>query len=141
MTKSNYQALVIASLCIPIAGVIAESVFHLIPEELADAYVGLFLDSSIGVWEVFLGLVAVVVSVLGLVAFYGLLRLRSWAPRFAIGVSMLSWLAVCFLGPQLLSGLGSATLTLGCALYGAAMVLPFYAPEVRVLFWPEERAD
>ena len=48
MGKSTYRALVIASLGIPILGMLAEYGFDLVPQELADLSQSLLMQSEVG---------------------------------------------------------------------------------------------
>lgn len=136
MGKSTYRALVMASLGIPILGILAEYGFDLVPQELADLSQSLLMQSEVGLTDWIFLLAFSVVLVLGLISFYGLLRFRAWAPRFTLWSSVATWVVVCFSPPIVLSGLGYSTSTLGCVLFGAVIALPYYSPEVRELFWP-----
>lgn len=136
MGKSTYRALVIASLSIPILGMLAEYGFDLVPRELTDLSQSLLMQSEVGPTDWIFLLAFSVLVVLGLISFYGLLRFRAWAPRFTLWSSVATVVVACFSPPIVLSGLGNATSTLGCALFGAVLALPYYSPEVRELFWP-----
>ena len=138
MGKSTYRALVIASLGIPILGMLAEYGFDLVPQELADLSQSLLMQSEVGPTDWIFLLALSVLVVLGLISFYGLLRFRAWAPRFTLWSSAATWVVACFSPPIVLSGLGNATSGLGFALFGAVLALPYYAPEVREMFWPSK---
>lgn len=141
MGKSTYRALVIASLSIPILGMLAEYGFDLVPRELTDLSQSLLMQSEVGPMDWLFLLAFSVLVVLGLVSFYGLLRFRAWAPRFTLWSSVATVVVACFSPPIVLSGLGNATSILGCALFGAVLALPYYSPEVRELFWPSSQED
>ncbi|WP_304351640.1 hypothetical protein [Comamonas testosteroni] len=136
MGKSTYRALVIASLVIPILGMLAEYGFDLVPHELTDLSQSLLMQSEVGPTDWILLLAFSVLVVLGLISFYGLLRFRAWAPRFTLWSSVATVVVACFSPPMVLSGLGYSTSTLGCVFFGAVLALPYYSPEVRELFWP-----
>lgn len=135
MGKSTYRALVIASLGIPLFGMLAEYGFDLVPHELTDLSQSLLMQSEVGPTDWIFLLALSVLVVLGLISFYGLLRFRAWAPRFTLWSSVATVVVACFSPPIVLSGLGNATSALGFALFGAVLVLPYYAPEVREMFW------
>jgi len=141
MGKSTYRALVIASLGIPLFGMLAEYGFDLVPHELTDLSQSLLMQSEVGPTDWIFLLALSVLVVLGLISFYGLLRFRAWAPRFTLWSSVATWVVACFSPPLVLSGLGNATSALGFALFGAVLVLPYYAPEVREMFWPSKAED
>lgn len=136
MGKSTYRALVIASLGIPLLGMLAEYGFDLVPHELTDLSQSLLMQSEVGPTDWIFLLALSVLVVLGLISFYGLLRFRAWAPRFTLWSFVATVIVACFSPPIILSGLGNATSGLGFALFGAVLALPYYAPEVRELFWP-----
>ncbi|OAD84199.1 hypothetical protein ATN89_10455 [Comamonas thiooxydans] len=135
MGKSTYRALVIASLGIPLFGMLAEYGFDLVPHELTDLSQSLLMQSEVGPTDWIFLLALSVLVVLGLISFYGLLRFRAWAPRFTLWSSVATVVVACFSPPIVLSGLGNATSALGFALFGAVLALPYYAPEVREMFW------
>ncbi|BDB70258.1 hypothetical protein Cthiooxydans_26700 [Comamonas thiooxydans] len=141
MGKSTYRALVIASLGIPLFGMLAEYGFDLVPHELTDLSQSLLMQSEVGPTDWIFLLALSVLVVLGLIAFYGLLRFRAWAPRFTLWSSVATVVVACFSPPIVLSGLGNATSALGFALFGAVLALPYYAPEVREMFWPSKAED
>lgn len=141
MGKSTYRALVIASLGIPLFGMLAEYGFDLVPHELTDLSQSLLMQSEVGPTDWIFLLALSVLVVLGLISFYGLLRFRAWAPRFTLWSSVATVVVACFSPPIVLSGLGNATSALGFALFGAVLVLPYYAPEVREMFWPSKAED
>ncbi|KGH05240.1 hypothetical protein [Comamonas thiooxydans] len=141
MGKSTYRALVIASLGIPLFGMLAEYGFDLVPHELTDLSQSLLMQSEVGPTDWIFLLALSVLVVLGLIAFYGLLRFRAWAPRFTLWSSAATVVVACFSPPIVLSGLGNATSALGFALFGAVLALPYYAPEVREMFWPSKSED
>ena len=141
MGKSTYRALVIASLGIPLFGMLVEYGFDLVPHELTDLSQSLLMQSEVGPTDWIFLLALSVLVVLGLISFYGLLWFRAWAPRFALWSSAATWVVTCFSPPIVLSGLGNATSALGFALFGAVLALPYYAPEVREMFWPSKAED
>lgn len=136
MGKSTYRALVIASLGIPILGMLAEYGFDLVPHELTDLSQSLLMQSEVGPTDWIFLLALSVLVVLGLISFYGLLRFRAWAPRFTLWSSVATLVVTCFTPPVVLSGLGYSASALACVLFGAVLALPYYSPEVRELFWP-----
>lgn len=138
MGKSTYRALVIASLGIPILGMLAEYGFDLVPQELADLSQSLLMQSEVGPTDWIFLLALSVLVVLGLISFYGMLWFRAWAPRFTLWSSVATAVVACFSPPLVLSGLGNATSGLGFALFGAVLALPYYSPEVREMFWPSK---
>jgi len=138
MGKSTYRALVIASLGIPLFGMLVEYGFDLVPHELTDLSQSLLMQSEVGPTDWIFLLALSVLVVLGLIAFYGLLRFRAWAPRFTLWSSVATAVVACFSPPIVLSGLGNATSGLGFALFGAVLALPYYSPEVREMFWPSK---
>ena len=136
MGKSTYRALVIASLGIPLFGMLVEYGFDLVPHELTDLSQSLLMQSEVGPTDWIFLLALSVLAVLGLISFYGLLWFRAWAPRFTLWSSVATAVVACFSPPIVLSGLGNATSGLGFALFGAVLALPYYSPEVREMFWP-----
>lgn len=136
MKKSTYQAIVVGSVALPIVGMVAEVAFALIPEPLEAFVAGLWWDTEMSVmdWVYLLALIAL--FMLGMASWYGLLRTRSWGPRFSLWMGAATWGFLCFAPPLAMSGLGYSTTTLGSALYGVALALPYCSPQVREMFWP-----
>lgn len=138
MGKSTYRAWVIASLVIPVLGMLAEYGFDLVPQELTDLSQSLVMQSEMVATDWIFLLLLAVLGVIALVSFYGLLRFRAWAPRLTLWSSAATWGLICFSPPVVLSGLTNATSALGFALFGAVLALPYYAPDVREMFWPSK---
>ncbi len=139
LNTTNYRWLVVASVALPVLAEVAERFLlpELVPRGLRDAFQS-YLEEDQGL-SFTLALVsgAITAVVATLASIYGLLRFRPWAPGFALW----SGLAMCVLlvlgGPMVLSGLAHGSSALGSALWGAVIVLPYCAPEIRAAFWPE----
>lgn len=138
MGKSTYRAWVIASLVIPVLGMLAEYGFDLVPQELTDLSQSLVMQSEMVATDWIFFLVFSVLVVIALVSFYGMLRFRAWAPRLTLWSSAVTCVAIGISPPVVLSGLANATSALGFALFGAVLALPYYAPDVREMFWPSK---
>lgn len=138
MGKSTYRAWVIASLVIPVLGMLAEYGFDLVPQELTDLSQSLLMQSEVAPADWIFLLALSVLGVIALASFYGLLRFRAWAPRLTLWSSAVTCVAICISPPVVQSGLANATSALGFALFGAVLALPYYAPDVREMFWPSK---
>lgn len=138
MQKSTYRALVLASVAIPIAGIIAEQAFNLVPIGLVEAHNKYMSSGEPGMGDIGLVLFTISGLIFGLTAFYGMLRFRKWAPKFNVAITVIGMIAMCFTGPVLMSSLNYSMVSIGSFLYGAVLFMAFYVPEVRAMFWPDK---
>lgn len=138
MGKSTYRTLVISSLVIPLLGLIAEYAFGLIPQELSIPYQQYMQSGEVEVKEVVFGVASILFLALVLAGYYGMIRFRSWAPKFNVWCTVIGTVFVGFMGPALMSAATNATLFFGTTLYGAALAIAFYSPQVREMFWPDK---
>ena len=81
-----------------------------------------------------MGLIAVLVAFA--VNVYGLMRFKPWAPKFSVWISVACYVVLPFMGVTVMSGITYAAMSLGSALWGIVVVLPFVSPAVRQHFWP-----
>lgn len=142
MNTTKYRWLVIASIAIPVLAEVTERALMpgLIPAGLQEAYESYLQedqDPTITLALISGALTAVVAT---LASIYGLLRFRPWAPGFALWSGLAACLLLAFIGSLVLSGLSYAASALGSGLWGAVIVLPYCAPEIRAAFWPQGRA-
>lgn len=137
MDKSTYRTVVVTSVALPIAGLVAELAFGLLPQELTEVYDAYMFGDGVSAGFLVLGVLVLLLLALSVVGLYGLLRFRSWAPRLNLGLALVASVVLALMGPVLMSALGLATMTAGSMLYGAALALAWYAPPVRHWFWPE----
>lgn len=141
MNTTKYRWLVIASIAIPVLAEVTERALMpgLIPAGLREAYESYLQedqDPTITLALISGALTAVVAT---LASIYGLLRFRPWAPAFALWSGLAACLLLAFIGSMVLSGLSYAASALGSGLWGAVIVLPYCAPEIRAAFWPQGR--
>ena len=145
MSRTTFRWLVVASFAIPILCMVADAtVFaHLVPTELKDAMARQTAEElnnlSWGVVASMVGTLAVLLGVPFLI--YGQLRFRPWAPKFAIWLSVASYVLMPFFGATVYSGLGSTALSLGSMLWGMVVLLPYASTEVRDYFWPAQQVS
>lgn len=140
MTKFAFRWLVILSFGIPTLSMIGDFTVlaHLMPQELKEAMdrhiAQEMVAPSWGAVASYAGALAVILALPFQV--YGLLRFRSWAPKLAIGLSVASYALMPFYGPAVYSGLTATAMSLGSALWGMVVLLPYVSPEVGRYFWP-----
>lgn len=140
MKKLTYRAIVLASMLIPVTGWGLESAFSLLPASLKSVYDSMVIWGGIRSLNPLLLLAMVLTLVLALASLYGLLRFRSWGPRISVYFAVISAVVSCFMGPSLLSGVAAAAGSAGNMLFGVALALAYWAPDVRAMFWPTEEA-
>lgn len=140
MSKSAYRWLVILSFGIPTLSMIGDFTFfaHLMPQglkEAMDRHIAQEMEAPS--WGT-LASYAVAIAIMLALPFqlYGLLRFRSWAPKLAIGLSVVSYALMPFFGAAIYSGPTFTAMSLGSALWGMVVLLPYTSPEVRNYFWP-----
>lgn len=140
MSKVAFRWLIVLSFGLPILSIVADYTFlaHLIPQELKAAMDHQF-DQEMGdpSWVTLIASASGIALLLALpFQVYGLLRFRSWAPKFAIWLSVASYATMPFLGATVYSGLTATAISLSSALWGIIIFLPYMSPEVRSYFWP-----
>lgn len=140
MNKSAYRWLVIVSFAFPTLCLIADATIfsNLIPPDLKTAMDRHIVEEAASpTWSTFASLAGAVAVALALpFLLYGQLRFRSWAPKLAIWVSVVSYGLMPFYGPAVYSGITSTAFSLGSMLWGMVVLLPYASPEVRSYFWP-----
>jgi hypothetical protein len=136
-TLQTFRLLLIASLVVGLGSGFADMVF---PELLPEAFHQTQAEHDAD-WEPNLSLphvvllgVLLVATVLSFIAgFYGLYRLRDWAPRVALLSTVLGVVLVMSSGPMAQSPLAVATAYLSSYLWGAVLVLA-HLPAYRARF-------
>ncbi|RYF51361.1 MAG: hypothetical protein EOO27_30095 [Comamonadaceae bacterium] len=140
MSKVAFRWLVVATFAIPAFFLIADFTFlaHLMPPDLKAAMDRQVAEEAANPSTVSIALFAAALAVVLALPFqiYGLLRFRAWAPKFGIWLSVASYGLMPFYGAALYSGITATTMSLGSALWGIVVVLPYVSPQVRSYFWP-----
>lgn len=136
MNKTTYRVLCAASFLIPTLGIIADFSLDPLPAELTGLYDKYRLNWPLTAKEIAASVAGVLYLIAEVAALYGMLRFRQWAPKFSIWVTVAGTVIVCFLGPVLMSAFSYSTGSLGSTLFGAALAMAFYSPEVREMFRP-----
>ncbi|WP_076592111.1 hypothetical protein [Herminiimonas arsenitoxidans] len=130
MTVQYFRLLLIVSFVIGVIGGGIDLVFpELLPEKFHEAQ-GQYAqyDTFSTSFLLFLIGSAIAIFVVAIVSFYGLYRLRPWAPRLSLVFTSLALLFLVFAGPSAQSGIAVAACYLSSYIWGAVIVFAFFAP-------------
>ncbi|MDR3157584.1 MAG: hypothetical protein LBU11_00935 [Zoogloeaceae bacterium] len=142
MTANHFRFLLIASIMTMVAGMVYDIVFplpadFLLAMENQDKQI---ISSS--PWKlVLLGVLSIFLIVAIIFSYYGLFRLRAWAPRLAFWASALSFLVYPFHGCFAQSGVTSLFYTLSVLIWGAVLAIslsPAYKARFQASSGPEQ---
>jgi Na+-driven multidrug efflux pump len=126
MTVQYFRLLLIVSVIIGVIGGGIDLVFpELLTEVFHEAQAEYAQYETFSTWFLLFITAAVVTAI---VSFYGLYRLRPWAPRFSLVSTLLGLLFVVCSGPSAQSGIAVAACYLSSYMWGALIVLAFSAP-------------
>lgn len=130
MTVKHFRLLLIASFVIGVIGGGIDFVFpELLPETFHEAQAQYSKDYAIStpLLLFFTGLAIVVLGVTT-ASYYGLYRLRPWAPRLSLVSTVLGLLLLLLAGPCTQSGIAIVASYLSSYIWAAVMVFAFSAP-------------
>ena len=127
-TEKQFRGILLASFVLGIAGAFLDVVAPtLIPQPLVDAS-GSLQDSESQLSMVGLTVAGCVLIVGGLISLYGLWFFRRWAPRWALGITVLTYLVYPFFGHTLVSALAATFTDISTLLWGAVLAMAFLPP-------------
>lgn len=133
ITVNQYRALVVAMI---VCALLGGTFDMLVPNYLVEEFYA-SQDMQYEVMAESRAYVIATLAILGMlifiVAIYGLLRLRPWAPRLSIIASLALLIMIPFMGGVAQSGISYAFETLSSYLWGAVVILP-YVPPMRAHF-------
>lgn len=128
MTVQYFRFLLIASFVI---GVFSGGVDFVFPELLSETYKEAidahYLAFSTQRW-LFLGCSMAALFFTVIASYYGLYRLRPWAPRLSLVSTALGLIVVLAAGTSTLSGLATAASYLSSYIWGIVLALVFFTP-------------
>lgn len=128
MTVRHFRLLLTASLLISIFAGCLDLLFPaLLPESIRQAAEAESLLISTP-RVIAMGILATVLVALMVVVYYGLYRLRPWAPKWALWSTILSFPLVIFGDTVIQSGFASVALYVASYCWGAVLTLVFLPP-------------
>ena len=122
-----FRTIIVAGLILAIAGGLIDLLFpDLVPAQINDAYEAYSAGEAADTYLV-MGVLALFVLVVALVATVGLLLLKRWARPLAFWTTVVSTLSYPALGPYLYSGLGLMLTEASMMLWGAALAMAYFS--------------
>lgn len=122
-----FRTIIVAGLILAIAGGLIDLLFpDLVPAQINDAYEAYSAGEAADTYLV-MGVLALFVLVVALVATVGLLLLKRWARPLAFWTTVVSTLSYPALGPYLYSGLSLMLTEASMMLWGAALAMAYFS--------------
>jgi urea transporter len=127
--ERRFRGILLASLILGLAGGLLDLVVpSLLPQPLLDAQASHEEAELSMAHAIAFGVASIVLVVGAVVALVGLWTFRRWAPRLAVGVTVLAFVVYPFLGHDLSSALASTLNEISATLWGVVLAMAFLPP-------------
>jgi hypothetical protein len=128
MTPSLFRKILLLSIFLTIVGPSLDLIFpHLVPTPLIQAQEAIE-QSAPFMNTLALIIAAILLIITGIMATVGLFAFRPWAPKVALGFTLISFATYPILGYVLSSGWALMLTDTSLMLWGAVLALVFYSP-------------